>query len=189
MIARFIAALLLLSACGCGSDTMRSDGRVKPYEPSAFFTDGQSARHHVANTVPRGASSHDPSSGHPEKITREYLERGQRQFNIYCAPCHGMDGYGKGIIVRRGLTMPPSFHTEKLRSEPDEHYYRVITDGWGAMYSYANRVKPQDRWAIAAYIRALQLSQHAQGERAGARDANSAALADKPVAPSVEAKR
>ena len=97
------------------------------------------------------------------------LERGQERFDIYCSPCHGRTGEGNGMIVQRGFPAPPSYHIERLRKAPVGHFFDVITQGYGVMYSYAQRVEPEDRWAIAAYIRALQLSQGAQ-------------LADLPVA-------
>jgi mono/diheme cytochrome c family protein len=95
-------------------------------------------------------------------VTREVLLRGQERFNIYCAPCHGRSGEGNGMIPQRGYPSPPSYHTERLRTVPVGHFFDVITRGYGVMYSYANRVEPADRWAIAAYIRALQLSHDAK---------------------------
>ena len=92
------------------------------------------------------------------KVTRELVERGQERFHIYCAVCHGPAGDGNGMIVQRGFPPPPSFSLERLRQAPVGHFYRVITDGYGIMFPYAARVAPEDRWAIAAYIRALQLS-------------------------------
>jgi mono/diheme cytochrome c family protein len=99
----------------------------------------------------------------PIKIDANVLQRGKSRFEIYCAPCHARDGYGNGMVVQRGFAQPPSFHSERLRKAPVGHYFEVITNGYGAMYSYASRVSPEDRWAIIAYIRALQLSQHPEG--------------------------
>jgi mono/diheme cytochrome c family protein len=104
----------------------------------------------------------------PMKPTRQVLDRGRERYNIYCSPCHGRTGDGNGMIVQRGFPQPPSFHLDRLRTAADGHFYDVITNGFGAMYSYANRVKPDDRWAIAAYIRALQLSRNADAPLAGA---------------------
>lgn len=97
----------------------------------------------------------------PLPVTMPLLNRGRERFNIYCAPCHGRSGDGQGMVVQRGFPAPPSYHSQKLRHASDGHFYQVITHGYGVMYPYADRVDPQDRWAIVAYIRALQLSQHA----------------------------
>jgi mono/diheme cytochrome c family protein len=98
----------------------------------------------------------------PLPITSETLKRGQQRYNIYCVPCHSETGDGDGMVVRRGFPRPLSFHSDALRAAPDAHFYDAITNGYGVMYSYAERVDVHDRWAIAAYIRALQLSQNAR---------------------------
>ncbi|MDW8167442.1 MAG: cytochrome c [Acidobacteriota bacterium] len=98
----------------------------------------------------------------PFPITRSILERGRERYDIFCAPCHGRDGYGEGMIVQRGFRQPSSFHTDRLRQAPVGYFFDVITNGFGTMYSYASRIPPEDRWAIVAYIRALQLSQNAR---------------------------
>jgi mono/diheme cytochrome c family protein len=105
-----------------------------------------------------------PVSAFPFPITRQVLERGRERYNIYCTPCHGYTGEGRGMIVQRGFPQPPSYHTDRLRQAPVGHLYDVISNGYGAMYSYAARISPEDRWAIVAYIRALQLSQHATAD-------------------------
>jgi hypothetical protein len=144
----------------------------RPYQVSDFFEDGQSSRPLVEGTVARGqlrvdrafyeGMQGDRLIDHvPMKVDRDVLARGRERFNIYCSPCHGRVGDGDGMIVRRGLSRPPSFHEPRLRDAPAGHFYHVIANGYGAMYSYASRVPPEDRWAIVAYIRALQLSQHA----------------------------
>ena len=97
----------------------------------------------------------------PLAPTRDVLLRGQQRFDIYCAPCHSEAGDGDGMVARRGFPHPPTFHSDRLRNAPDGHFFQVITRGYGAMYPYADRVAPDDRWAIVHYIRALQLSQHA----------------------------
>jgi mono/diheme cytochrome c family protein len=102
-----------------------------------------------------------PGFANPLPITPALLARGQDRFNIFCAPCHSRAGDGDGMIARRGFPAPPSYHTARLRHAPDSHFYDVISHGYGVMYPYADRVSPHDRWAIVAYIRALQLSQHA----------------------------
>lgn len=109
----------------------------------------------------QSGSAAAPGYANPLPITPELLARGRERFNIYCAPCHSRVGDGDGMIARRGFPSPPSYHTDALRNAPDRHFYQVISDGYGVMYPYADRVDPHDRWAIVAYIRALQLSQHA----------------------------
>ena len=106
-----------------------------------------------------GAAGETDGTVFPYPVTQAMVERGQERFNIYCSMCHGMTGYGDGMIVRRGYKRPPSYHTDELRAKPVGHYFDVITNGWGSMPSYAEQIPPQDRWAIAAYIRALQMSQ------------------------------
>ena len=101
----------------------------------------------------------------PMPVTREMLDRGRERFDIFCAVCHGQTGEGNGMIVQRGFPPPPSYHIDRLRQAPVGHFYDVITHGYGIMYSYANRVSVEDRWAIAAYIRALQLSHNARADQ------------------------
>jgi hypothetical protein len=162
---------LMLSA-GCTQE-MAEQPRYEPLEPSMFFADGRSARPLVEGTVARGYLRLDEllytgkvdgelAEILPFPVTRDLLARGQERYNIYCTPCHAHVGNGQGMIVQRGLRPPPSFHIERLRQAPIGHFFDVITNGYGAMASYAVEVAPADRWAIAAYIRALQLSQHAE---------------------------
>ena len=151
------AALFMV---GCEQD-MVDQPKYEPYEASALFPNGQSSRPLVAGTVARSTPLESRPVTMPFKVTPERLHRGQERFNIYCVPCHSVLGDGEGMIVQRGFPHPPSYHEERLRQAPDVHYYDVITNGYGVMYSYAARVAPDDRWAIVAYIRALQLSQHA----------------------------
>ncbi|HEY9510826.1 MAG TPA: cytochrome c, partial [Verrucomicrobiae bacterium] len=144
----------------------------KPLEKSEFFRANQMAsRPIVPNTVARGHLNEDEAfytgkvgtnlvTEFPFPITRGVLERGRQRFEIYCAPCHGRTGEGNGMIVQRGFPPPPSYHIDRLRAAPIGHFYDVITHGYGVMYPYAARVEPHDRWAIAAYIRALQLSRN-----------------------------
>jgi mono/diheme cytochrome c family protein len=119
----------------------------------------------------------------PLPVTMALLQRGRERFDIYCALCHGQSGNGDGMIVRRGFPAPPSYHTDRLRNAPDSHFYQVISDGYGVMYPYADRIDPHDRWAIVAYIRALQLSQHAPRDRLSPQD-----LARLPAAPSAKTR-
>lgn len=167
-----LALALGLSATGCRRD-MFQQPYSKPLTRSDFFQDNHMAsRPLVAHTVARGQLYEDSVfytgkigtnlvESFPIPITREVLERGRERFEINCAPCHGRTGDGNGMIVQRGFPPPPSYHIDRLREAPVGHFYDVITQGYGVMYSYAERVAPADRWAIAAYIRALQLSQHA----------------------------
>jgi mono/diheme cytochrome c family protein len=97
----------------------------------------------------------------PMRLTKELLARGRERFNIYCSPCHDRTGNGRGMVVRRGYQPPPSYHIERLREAPVGHFFDVMTNGLGAMPDYASQIDVADRWAIAAYIKALQLSQHA----------------------------
>lgn len=168
-------ALLLLTGCG---GQMANGPRYRPFEKSSFFADGSSARQPMPNTVPRGylqddtllntGSEQAPADGaaseksalYPMEVTREVVLRGQQRFEAYCAPCHGMTGAGDGMVVRAGYRQPQSFHQDRLREAPAGYYVDVITNGFGLMPSYAPQVVPEDRWAIAAYIQALQYSQN-----------------------------
>jgi cytochrome c553 len=164
-------ALVGLLMTGCRLD-MHIQPKYKGLEPSSFFSDGRSARPVVPGTVARGELRTDEllytgkingqiANVFPFPITKKDLERGQQRFNIYCAPCHDYTGSGNGMIVQRGFPPPPSYHIDRLMKAPVGHFFDVITNGYGTMYSYAARVSPRDRWRIAAYIRALQLSQDA----------------------------
>ena len=166
-----IAAAAALALASCRSD-MHVQPRYNPLDGSQFFEDGRSARPPVPGTVARGQLRIDQHlytgkidgkevDTFPFPVTRGVLDRGRNRFNIFCAPCHGITGEGRGVIVQRGFPPPPSYHTERLRAAPPGHFYNVITNGFGAMFSHAARIPPEDRWAIAAYIRALQMSQHA----------------------------
>ena len=167
------AALAVLGA-GCRQD-MHDAPRVDAYEATDAFPDGRGNRTPVEGTVARGHLNDDEllytgkidgqlADEFPFPVTKSVLERGQERFNIYCSPCHGRTGTGNGMIVSRGLRPPPSYHDEKLRTQPVGHFFDVMTNGFGAMQDYRAQVDVADRWAIAAYIRALQLSQHATVE-------------------------
>lgn len=166
-----IAGLSALLTAGCRLD-MHVQPKYKPDRPTAFFGDGRSERPAVPGTVAHGQLRTDelmyegtidgaPANLFPFPITAGDLARGQQRYNIYCSPCHGYDGRGRGMVVLRGFQQPPSYHIDRLRKAPVGHFYDVITNGFGNMYSYASRISPADRWRIVAYIRALQLSQHA----------------------------
>jgi mono/diheme cytochrome c family protein len=152
---------------------MHDQPRYEPLEASKFFADGMSSRQLPEGTVARGHLDADPvlytgktaggqvAAAPPMAVSRPLLERGRQRFDIYCSPCHGRLGDGTGMVARRGFKQPPSFHEDRLRNEPVGYYFDVITHGFGVMPSYAAAVPPADRWAIAAYIRVLQLSQRA----------------------------
>ncbi len=166
-------AVVLLAACGlCGCDNttrqdMANQPRVNPLAPSEFFADGRSERPAIENTVARGSIESDAlfvpkdSNAFPLPLTKELLQRGQERYGIFCTPCHGMQGDGLGMVAMRGMKHPPSYHQERLRAEPNGYYYDVVTNGFGAMYGYSAQIPPRDRWAIIAYVRALQLSRNA----------------------------
>lgn len=167
--------LLLLSMslmlAGCRQD-MHDQPRYKPLAGTDFFGDRRSARPVIEGTVARGQLRIDSArytgkvNGEdvdyfPFPITKDDLARGQQRFNIYCSPCHSRIGDGNGMVVRRGFRQAASYHTDRLIKAPIGHFFDVITNGYGAMPSYASRVEPDDRWRIAAYIRVLQLSENA----------------------------
>jgi mono/diheme cytochrome c family protein len=151
--------------------TMRDQPRYEPFEESTFFADHSSARPRLADTVARGQLPANEllttgrvngefTQTFPFTVTQAVLERGQERYTIYCTPCHDLLGTGQGIITQYGMREPPSFHDPSLRDEPNGYYFATITDGTRIMPSYAARISPEDRWAIVAYIRALQLSQN-----------------------------
>lgn len=172
--AALLASVLLLSAC---RQDMHNQPKYKPLTATNFFDDGRSSRPTIVDTVARGQLRIDEArytgkvggkdvTAIPIRITEQDVERGKDRFEIYCTPCHGRLGDGHGMIVLRGLRQPPSYHDERLINAPIGHFYDVITNGYGSMYSYASRVASDDRWRIAAYIRALQLSQNAPADLA-----------------------
>ncbi len=152
------AILLLPLALAACRQEMTRQRRYDTHEPAPLWADGTSARPLPAGVVARGALARDAAALNPPEVTPALLARGQERFGIYCAPCHGPAGDGDGMIPRRGFPHPPSYHTARLRAAPATYIYGVITRGYGVMYGYAARVEPADRWAIIAYIRALQLS-------------------------------
>lgn len=170
---------LLLAACHVD---MYNQPKVQTYDPSTFFADGRGSRPDVPGTVAVGAAQTDEylytglidgveGEVMPFAVTRELLERGQQQYNIWCAVCHGEAGYGRSMVAQSGGIVPANFHQQRLRDSTIGHFFNIITngvyrgdpelDGYQSMYSYASRISAEDRWAIAAYIRALQLSQSA----------------------------
>jgi mono/diheme cytochrome c family protein len=151
---------------------MHDNPRYEPLEQSTFFADGRSQRPLVPNTVPRGLLRADEHlytgkvngrlvTEFPMPVNADVMLRGQERFNVFCAPCHGRTGRGDGMVVRRGFRAPTSFHDPRLRQAPAGYVFDVITNGFGAMPDYASQVPVADRWAIVAYVKALQLSQNA----------------------------
>lgn len=161
-----IFALLVLSGCA----DMKDQARYEPLEYSAFFADGRSSRNLVEGTVPRGHLNEDDAfyrgvdadgkfvARIPATVDATLLARGRNRYEIYCTPCHSKLGDGMGMVVRRGYKQAASYHTDRLRAVEDGYIYDVITNGFAQMQGYAAQVRPRDRWAIVAYIRALQLS-------------------------------
>ena len=164
-----MAAMLVVT--GCRQD-MHDEPKFFPQRGTTFYPDGRSVRPQVENTVARGQLHEDSyfytglnngaeGNTYPFVVTMDVLKRGQERFNVYCTPCHSRVGNGEGMIVQRGYRPAGDFHTERLRNAPLGHFFAVMTNGYGAMPDYAAQVTPADRWAIVAYIRALQLSQNA----------------------------
>ena len=185
--------LLVLASSACRQD-MHNQPKYRPLRATAFFADGSSARPLVEGTVARGTLQDDVAfftgkSGNtlvsdlPFAVDATVVTRGQERYDIFCTPCHDATGSGRGMVVQRGYRQPPSLHDERLRSAPAGHLFDVITNGFGAMPDYKAQVPARDRWAIVAYIRALQLSQHATaadvpgGDPAKAQPAGAAAPA------------
>lgn len=174
MTNRFTFALLAaatLLVAGCRQD-MHDTPRYEAFEKSGSFPDGRASRSAPAGTVARGWLRDDEAlytgkaagqvvDQFPFAIAHADLERGQQRFNIYCTPCHGKLGDGHGMVVQRGLRQAASYHQDRLRQEKVGYFFDVITNGFGAMQGYAEQIPVRDRWLIVAYVRALQLSQHA----------------------------
>jgi cytochrome c553 len=164
-----VAMSVALAAC---RQDMHDAPRYEPLEASDFFASGGSARMLVPNTVPRGYLREDEllhtgkvsgqfTNMFPMPVTADVMARGQERYNVFCSPCHGRTGAGNGMIVQRGFRQPPSYSEQRLRDAPAGYFFDVMTNGFGAMQDYAAQVPVADRWAIVAYIRALQLSQSA----------------------------
>ena len=170
--AALIAVVAVVLLGGCYRQQMAAQPKYDPLEPSDFFADGMSARPRLAGTVARGELVENDflntgkigtsdGDGLPFPTTPAVLARGQERFNIYCSECHGRVGNGDGMITRRGFRRPPSYHSVTLRRATTGHFFDVITNGFGAMPPYGTMIPRDDRWAIIAYMRALQLSQNA----------------------------
>ena len=180
--AGWLAAALLfgLATAACRQD-MHNQPKYIPLRDSDFFANGSSARPLPPDTVARGTLEDDAAfytgkvngveiTELPIPLTQQVLDRGEQRYDIYCSPCHDRTGSGEGMIVRRGYKQPPSYHIDRLRQAPIGHFFDVMTNGFGAMPDYRAQIQPRDRWAIAAYIRALQLSQHASASDVPAED-------------------
>jgi mono/diheme cytochrome c family protein len=167
---RLALAALLLPLAGCGPirQDMADQPKAKPLAASDFFPDGRSARPLVENTVARGSIASDAlaiskdSNEFPLPVNQALLERGEDRYKIYCTPCHGLQGDGNGMAAVRGMKHPPSYHQDRLRQAPNGYFYDVITNGFGQMLNYSAQIAPEDRWAIVAYLRALQFSRNAR---------------------------
>lgn len=165
-----LSTSVLATSCA-RRQAMYEQPKVTPFKESDFFSDKRTARQPIAGTVAHGHEDADEqlykgtvngaeATTFPFPITREVLERGAGRYQIYCTPCHSKLGDGNGMIVQRGFYQPPSYHIDRLRNSPPGHFYNVITNGVGNMNGYAIQLTPQDRWAIAAYVRVLQLAQN-----------------------------
>jgi mono/diheme cytochrome c family protein len=158
---------VILGGCSLKQD-MALQPKYRPLAPSNSFSDGRSERPLVEGTVARNALEDDAlivpkeSNAFPLPVTEALLERGQERYGIFCSPCHGLQGDGNGMVVTRGMKHPPSYHEERLRTVTNSYIFDVITNGFGAMMNYSAQIAPRDRWAIVAYVRALQLSRNAK---------------------------
>jgi hypothetical protein len=167
ILAGILAAALLSAGCSLKQD-MALQPKNRPLSPSDFFNDGRSERPLLENTVARGSVAENEmvvskeSNSFPLPVNQELLERGENRYKIFCTPCHGLQGDGNGMVVLRGMKHPPSYHEDRLRQVSNGYIYDVITNGFGAMLSYSAQIPPRDRWAIVAYVRALQLSRNAK---------------------------
>jgi mono/diheme cytochrome c family protein len=167
-----IASLFLFGSylAGCGG-TLRQDmanqPRQNPLSPAEFFSDDRSERPLLDNTVAHGSLADDDlfvskdSNAFPLPLTEQLMDRGKDRYTIFCAPCHGLQGDGMGMVTLRGMKHPPSYHQDRLRNVPNGYIFDVITNGFGAMNGYSAQLNPHDRWAIVAYVRALQFSRNA----------------------------
>ncbi len=161
------AAVFSLAVGGCQiRQDMADQPKNRPLSPSPFFDDGRSERPLLENTVARGSIADDDlfvpkeSNAFPLPLAPELLKRGQERYKIFCTPCHGIQGDGNGMVSMRGMKHPPSYYDSRLLEVPNGYLYDVVTNGFGSMLSYSAQIPPADRWAIIAYVRALQLSRN-----------------------------
>lgn len=154
--------VLALPLAACDDQSMRVQNRYEVYGKAPLFPHAAETQRPPDGTVAQGDLARTAALDTPPPVDAALLERGRQRYEVFCTPCHGLTGEGDGMIVQRGFPAPPSYHEPRLRAAPARYFVDVMTKGYGVMYSYAARVEPRDRWAIAAYIRALQLGQHAQ---------------------------
>lgn len=159
---RLLALPLLMALAACEDQSMQRQARYETYGTAPLFPDRAAAQRPPEGTVEIGALAREAALRDPPPVDAALMERGRQRYEAICTPCHGYAGHGDGMVVQRGFPAPPSFHEERLRAAPAAYFVDVITRGYGVMYPYADRVEPRDRWAIALYIRALQLSQGAR---------------------------
>jgi mono/diheme cytochrome c family protein len=169
-----IFVVLLAVGVGACRQDMHDAPRYEAYEANSFYADGRASRETPTGTVARGweraddlfytgrDSAGEPSEQIPMPVTAQDMQRGRDRYNVYCTPCHGILGDGQGMVVQRGLKRAATYHDERLRGVKVGYLYDVVTNGFGAMQGYAEQIPARDRWLIVAYVRALQLSQHAQ---------------------------
>jgi mono/diheme cytochrome c family protein len=160
MRGRLSIAICMLAAA-CTRSNMDSQPKYHEYEEGGLFDNGRVLQAPVEGTVARDDIARAAEARDKPAVTMQLLARGRDEFNVFCAPCHDRTGSGNGVVVQRGMPQPPSLHEARLRDADDQHFFDVIANGYGVMYGYGDRVRPRDRWAIVAYVRALQLSQHA----------------------------
>jgi mono/diheme cytochrome c family protein len=154
--------IFLLSATIAGCDPwMSSQPKYHEYAPAELFRNGRVLQEPVPGTIARGDLDRAKHSAEKPPLTADLLRRGQKLHDVFCAPCHDRVGTGNGMIVQRGMPRPPSYDDLPVRNADDRHMFDVISQGYGVMYAFADRIRPRDRWAIVAYLRTLQLSQHA----------------------------
>ena len=154
-------ALACAAMAGCTRSNMDSQPKYHEYERGGLFRNGQVLQAPVPGTVAREDRAQTAAETERPPLTADLLARGREQFDVFCSPCHDRVGTGNGLVVQRGFPRPPSLHEDRLRSADDQHVFDVISNGYGVMYGYGDRIEPRDRWAIITYVRALQLSQHA----------------------------
>ena len=158
---RPLGILIAVLLAGCTRSNMDSQPKYHEYEPGKLFSNGRVLQAPPMGTVARDDAARAVEITQRPAVTAALLARGREQYDVFCSPCHDRIGSGFGIVVQRGMPRPPSLHEQRLRDSNDQRFFDVISKGYGTMYAHGDRIRPRDRWAIVAYIRALQLSQHA----------------------------